>query len=279
MSTVMLAQRELRRVPLDFDAPIGKTWAPLLEYPDELRFPGCPICGPPTKALGHNYGAGPDGSPHGDGLTAEARAIAETKYANGVPRPLHDHIRWMNKLGEHEVRVLAKRGVFTRVIDCPAGCRRDAAKKDCPDCEGRGWTRETLTPTAEEVNTANQKIQTFHPLSVFASDEIVRVRCELLGIQLYCSTCEGRGHVASPELRARAEAWEPPSPPEGPGYQLWQTVSEGGPVSPVFEDLETLADWLALNYDMLGKRYTASEWLGLIRGETYGVDIASGALT
>lgn len=33
-------------------------------------------------------------------------------------------------------------------------------------------------------------------------------------------------------------------PPTGDGYQLWETVSEGSPVSPVFEDREGLAWWL-----------------------------------
>lgn len=33
-------------------------------------------------------------------------------------------------------------------------------------------------------------------------------------------------------------------PPTGDGYQLWETVSEGSPVSPVFEDREGLAWWM-----------------------------------
>ncbi len=34
-------------------------------------------------------------------------------------------------------------------------------------------------------------------------------------------------------------------PPEGEGWQLWETVSEGSPVSPVFESAEQLADWMS----------------------------------
>lgn len=31
--------------------------------------------------------------------------------------------------------------------------------------------------------------------------------------------------------------------PEGEGYQLWETTSEGSPVSPVFETLDALCEW------------------------------------
>lgn len=36
-------------------------------------------------------------------------------------------------------------------------------------------------------------------------------------------------------------------PPEGEGYQLWETVTEGSPMSPVFETPEKLATWLVDN--------------------------------
>ena len=32
-------------------------------------------------------------------------------------------------------------------------------------------------------------------------------------------------------------------PPEGKGYQLWETTTEGAPISPVFKTLEELAEW------------------------------------
>jgi hypothetical protein len=50
----------------------------------------------------------------------------------------------------------------------------------------------------------------------------------------YCPCCEGEGKV-SPEIKI----------PTGPGYQMWETVSEGSPISPVFATPEELARWLA----------------------------------
>lgn len=60
-----------------------------------------------------------------------------------------------------------------------------------------------------------------------------------------CPTCDGRGSVEAYEgQRAAGDAWEPTGPPEGEGWQLWETVSEGSPISPVFEDSEGLVSWM-----------------------------------
>lgn len=36
-------------------------------------------------------------------------------------------------------------------------------------------------------------------------------------------------------------------PPEGPGYQLWENITEGGPISPVFESMDALVKWCEEN--------------------------------
>lgn len=61
----------------------------------------------------------------------------------------------------------------------------------------------------------------------------------------HCATCDGQGGLeAYPGQRAGADAWESTEPPAGDGWQLWETVSEGSPISPVFPDAEQLAQWL-----------------------------------
>jgi hypothetical protein len=60
-----------------------------------------------------------------------------------------------------------------------------------------------------------------------------------------CEHCQGRGeHERYEGQRVEAEAWERSEPPTGEGWQLWETVSEGSPVSPVFPTAESLAQWL-----------------------------------
>lgn len=50
-------------------------------------------------------------------------------------------------------------------------------------------------------------------------------------------------------------------PPKGDGYQLWETTSEGSPVSPVFETLDALCEWCENNATTFGSfRATKEEW-------------------
>lgn len=92
-----------------------------------------------------------------------------------------------------------------------------------------------------------------------------------------CSECGGDGIL--PSAREKYQAWEPEEPPEGPGYQLWETVSEGSPVSPVFETPEELARWLS-NDDNLHphdiQRGTSYEtWLKFIQGPGHAFSLVT----
>jgi len=57
-----------------------------------------------------------------------------------------------------------------------------------------------------------------------------------------CKVCDGEG--IDLEFQEKYENWESTEPPKGPGYQVWETVSEGSPVSPVFENKDDLVFWL-----------------------------------
>lgn len=72
-----------------------------------------------------------------------------------------------------------------------------------------------------------------------------------------CPTCKGTALAFdSEEQRAAHEAWEPYDPPAGDGWQVWETVSEGSPITPVFTTPEGLARNLS-GYDG-GPRYDQS---------------------
>ncbi len=61
-----------------------------------------------------------------------------------------------------------------------------------------------------------------------------------------CLNCSGSGSIEAYEGQsADAEKWECTEPPVGEGWQLWETVSEGSPISPVFDSAENLAHWIA----------------------------------
>lgn len=96
----------------------------------------------------------------------------------------------------------------------------------------------------------------------------------------WCPTCKGHASVEKyPGQRAEAEAWEYEEPPTGEGWQMWETTSEGSPMSPVFATASGLANWLASNGASTFADATASsaEWLAIITGEEIAhIEVAPG---
>lgn len=57
-------------------------------------------------------------------------------------------------------------------------------------------------------------------------------------------------------------------PPEGDGYQLWETTSEGSPVSPVFASFEELCEWCAENATTFADfKATKEEWAAMLNDD------------
>jgi hypothetical protein len=84
----------------------------------------------------------------------------------------------------------------------------------------------------------------------------------------WCKACAGsREFWPDPATKAASDAWERTEPPEGPGWQMWETTSEGSPISPVFPTPEELARWLAdTGASAFGdETATYEEWLATIR--------------
>jgi hypothetical protein len=55
-------------------------------------------------------------------------------------------------------------------------------------------------------------------------------------------------------------------PPKGNGYQLWETTSEGSPVSPVFETLDELCEWCEANATTFADfKATKEEWKQILK--------------
>jgi hypothetical protein len=247
--------REIRRVPLTFNWPLNKTWDGFL-CPDSLDGKDCPDCKngySPQAANLHDlwYGNAPfdpatTGSTPWRADTPAIRARAERNittapdfYGSGEraivreAQRLADHFNtgWMHHLTQDDVNALVEAG---RLHDLTHTWTRDD-----------GWQPKepAVVPTAAQVNEWS--------LSGFGHDAInasvvVSARCEREGVNPTCPTCDGHATIeAYPGQRADAEAWEPTDPPKGDGWQLWETVSEGSPVSPVFATADELATWMS----------------------------------
>jgi hypothetical protein len=60
-----------------------------------------------------------------------------------------------------------------------------------------------------------------------------------------CQVCDGEGY--DPATKQQREEWQETKPPAGEGWQVWETVSEGSPVSPVFATSGELVEYLVGN--------------------------------
>lgn len=88
-----------------------------------------------------------------------------------------------------------------------------------------------------------------------------------------CLNCKGEG--VDPKVRRKYKRWKEYEPPTGGGYQLWETTTEGSPVSPVCGTTEELATWCEKNASIFGgQKVSKSEWLKMFTKKD-GVDNGS----
>lgn len=289
--------REVKRVPVDFDWPTDKVWEGFL-MPDRLHEAECESCegsgySPEAKALADRwYGYAPfdpseTGSERLTPDTPAVRAFAErnvsraSEFYGTDPGAIRReatrlaglwNTQWCHHLSQDDVDALVESG---RLTDFTSKWTRES-----------GWQPIDPRPvvTAAEVNLWS--------LTGFGHDAInrfivVEARCKRDGVSDTCAECGGHGSTEKyPGQRAEAEAWGRTEPPTGDGWQLWETVSEGSPISPVFADREGLIGWLMSPAYTWGtsrpltreqaEAFTASGWAptfiasaatGLINGE------------
>lgn len=88
-------------------------------------------------------------------------------------------------------------------------------------------------------------------------------RIKRIEIKKYDDGSEGcpkfEEHYNLPSLIEKVEV------PLGEGYQLWETTSEGSPVSPVFKTLEELCEWCEDNVTTFADfKASKEEWLKML---------------
>lgn len=247
--------REIKRVPLSFDWPLQKVWRGYVNpYLDMCN--DCAACegsgySPDAKALKDKWYGYVDFQPSETGSTEftwqtpEVKALAERNirqnpeyYGHGdvavkrEAKRLADHFnrRWSHHLDQDDVDALfAKKRIH--------GCKQ--------------------SPKASELNAAY--------LQGFGHDAInawicIRSKCKRMGLTVPCAACNGTGSQwESQHAKFLAENWTPDAVPEGDGWQLWETVSDGKPVSPVFETEQEFKTYL------IGEGYSESAAAGFIK--------------
>lgn len=277
--------RELKRVALDFDWPINETWAGYLNpYHTATKCVACDGSGySPTGKHLHNqwYGYVPfkpedRGSvpfkPTDDAVLAFARrnvTHAPDYYgrdAKAVDREARRlcglfNSQWSHHLNNDDVAALI---ASHRLHDLTHTFE-----------PGKGWQPKVpaYVPSAREVNVWSIGGLSHDSINAWCC---IKAECARLGADVDCPECHGNGEVwPSKAAEALYEAWKPTEPPSGDGYQIWQTVSEGSPISPVFATPEELAAHMATTRWGADSGTPYETWLKFINGPGWSPSMVS----
>lgn len=240
-----MGHRTVKRVPMDFDAPLNKTWKGYV-MPDDVRPPDCPDCS-------------------ATGYSPTARWLHDTFYNHNVAG---ESGGWRDKLVQADVDALIE-----------AGRLRECISREPTEDNPRRHEWITVPRTAVEVNAANGARGGM--LGDLCHDGInchvlVKSRCERLSADLECPTCNGHAMIGTPEQLAAYEEWMGTEPPTGDGWQMWETTSEGSPQTPVFATPAELAVYCADPANdctvFASIRWTAEQWLESFGAGTTDMD-------
>ena len=236
--------RELRRVPLDFNWPLNEVWIGFLN-PHYKWCAKCPEC---------------DGSGSNDAVNA----LSDLWYGKRPDGSYAKHKAWCYNLTQEDVDALLK---ADRLWDFT---RRPMLGEIYPPeaFHPNGWLKEDngYRPTADQVNRWNRN--NILGLDCIAQTICVDARAKREGTYGKCELCAGQGELwRSKKDKEAADNYQDVSPPEGPGYQIWETVSEGSPITPVFLTASGLAQYCSTTPDWRLEESSYETWLKFILGD------------
>lgn len=246
--------RELRRVPLDFDWPIGQTWSGYINLHYEAHRRDCQKCAATGySALGRRLsdqwsGKAPfDPSESGSHPFLATHPSIQARAKRRAPNAIEAQAQ---RLAAQINRSLAHHLNQDDVNALLAGCRL------------REFRGREVPPTAREVNELSLSTPLHDEVSKLL---VIQSRCKRAGESELCDECLGEGSVLdSVDAKRLSEEWQPTDPPTGEGYQVWETVYEGTPISPVFATADELAAWMAANGTGTDRGTTKQQWLTFI---------------
>ena len=248
--------REVKRVALDWSWPIDTVWSGYLNEHHQ-HSTKCPHCGgdgstPEARELSNRwYGYSPFNpedrgskpwTPEDPPIWDYAKRQVERSpeyYGMATDEKIRQNaqrlcdlynVQWSHHLNDADVAALVEENRLwdlTKIWDPESNTRVDSG----------------VIPTAAMVNAWSVSGMGHDSINQWI---VVGAEAKRLGLETTCKHCEGDGSAwNSPEVQAACEAWERTEPPEGPGYVMFETVTEGSPISPVFATAEELARYMA----------------------------------
>lgn len=272
--------REVKRVALDFEHPLDEIWPGFINpHYAAKRCSHCAETGYSREGRTYRdlwYGYAPfkpedrESTPvSASHPVVRARAVCNVGYA-----PRFYKVDAVGELAAIEREAVRLAGLFNgqwahhlNQDDVDALVKSNRLMEFTHEwVPGSGWIKKD-PPAVVTAKTINEKYLTGMGHDSINSYVVIKARCEREGVPLNCDVCNGHGEVwPSEEARAKYDGWQQVEPPTGPGYQMWETVSEGSPISPVFATPEELADYLVAHPREVDRGTTRQEWLNFIGG-------------
>lgn len=290
----------LKRVPLDFQWPIGRTWMGYIN-PHAGKSIKCDACdgkgwSPEYKVLHDRWWGYSDFFPEMRGskpLTSKTPAVREFAMRNVRHNPSFYRAfgnaetdeeaieaegkrlatiwnqAWFHHMNQLDVDALLAHDDlwdFTRV---PITAEHKLiVKRRLESGRCNSWLpfNNGSRPTAKQVNEWVIRA----PMASPNEWPVLRAEAQRLGIPTTCSKCKGEcSFWPSKEIEIAYDKWRPEEPPTGEAYQIWENVSEGSPVSPAFIHPPALAAWMAVERSSDG---THDDWMRFILGDGWAPD-------
>lgn len=249
--------RKVKRVPFDFDWPLNEVWAGF-EMPKAYLGQTCQDCG--------GTGYGPLARLWNDkwyGKTAfDPAETGSTPWQPDDPVVVANIRDKMARETGVDLDVDGLRLRFYGTAD-PAEQERLEAIRMCGI-----WNREWRSHLAEEDLTALRATEWLARLfdegeqlltAAEVNEKVIQgrvgligwpigvvgvcleARCAAAGEPVYCPTCDGEGLVWNSRVHKQLyDEWQGIDPPAGEGWQVWETVSDGSPITPVYATAEEL---------------------------------------
>jgi hypothetical protein len=293
--------RQVMRVQLDFEWPLDQVWKGYINpyHRQWIECPECDASGFSTEYLQLSkfwYGASPfNDTPApvmdfqnglvrfgtvycGDGASFEFARKCVGKNSHAVDLG----VKYLRRFEHNDVTIAMpaseelRHRVYEKLNSCWSRMLDDddvaeLLKGDrlwdfTRDWTENGWVDKDppVIPTPEEVNAS-----TLRGLRHDSINQMIVIYGYLDRYRLpnECPHCKGEGgRYPNEEIAKQADAWKPEAPETGEGYQIWEDVSEGSPISPVFEKPEDLAQWMSQNPRGSDEGTSAESWLEFING-------------
>jgi len=243
--------RELKRVPLDFEWPLKEIWWGFLNpfYKYHLDCPSCNVSG---------Y------SPWAKDQKEKWQGYHREDWEWIVPgKSRYNKAAGMYNFTEEDLMTILKSGSFDELIG-----RRVRYEEDTDtwwEWQGNGKDSKKVTldgppPLPKLEEALEWAIRSPFWSANSAGYYLIIEKAKRERREWKCPQCSGEGRIwASKDMKEKSEAWEETPIPTGPGYQLWETTSEGSPVSPVFKDLDSLCAWCEKSATTFGSEKTSKE--------------------